>query len=194
MPGKDICKEGGKEMRKEVYLKRNLELCNRCAIDAMLKRFETLIGATDGVLSGNIIWNKIFHNLGIDAEKEILDAFGTHDLQDKIYGIKSVVLYKDQSTYETFLMFNVDDGNEEDVSTRDAAEAFSKVYAKMNSLQEKAGVKIEANITTDGINIESSKENLVYRIIIPKRELDEVVDITIPIENALDTAIKKMMD
>ena len=95
-------------------------------------------------------------------------------------------------------MFNIDNNNEEEVSTIDAAEAFAKVYAKLNSLQEKYGVKIDATITTDGINIESSKENLVYRIIIPKRELDEVIDITIPmenaIENALDTAIKKMLD
>ena len=181
-------------MKKEVYLKRNLELCNRFAIDTMLKRFEVLLRATDGVLSGNMIWNKIFHNLGIDTEKEILDAFGIHDLQDNIYGIKSVVLYNDPSTYETFLLFNVNNGDEEEVSTRDAAEAFAKVYAKLNSLKEKYGVKIEATITTDGINIESSKENLVYRIIIPKRELDEVVDITIPIENALDTAIKKIID
>lgn len=81
-----------------------------------------------------------------------------------------------------------------EASTRDASEALAKVYAKLNSLQEKAGVKIEATITTDGINIESSKDNLVYRIIIPKRELDEVVDITIPIENALDTAIKKIIN
>ena len=181
-------------MKKEIYLKRNLELFNRFAIDAMLKRFEALIRATDGVLSGNIIWNKIFHNLGIDAEKEILDAFGTHDLQDKIYGIKSVVLYKDQSTYKTFLLFNIDDDNEEEVSTKDAAEALAKVYAKLYSIQEKNGAKIEANITTDGINIESSKDNLVYRIIIPKRELDEVIDITIQIENALDTAIKKIIN
>ena len=181
-------------MKKEVYLKRNLELCYRYAIDAMLKRFEALILATDGILSGNMIWNKIFHSLGIDAEKEILDAFGIHDLHDEIYGIKSVVLYKHPSTYQTFLMFNVDDGDEEDVSARDAAEAFAKVYAKLNSLKEKYGVKIEATITTDGINIESSKDNLVYRIIIPKRELDEVVDITIPIENALGTAIKKIID
>ena len=80
------------------------------------------------------------------------------------------------------------------VSARDAAEAFAKVYTKLNSLQEKSGVKIEATITTDGINIESSNENIVYRITIPKRELTESVDITIPIENALDTAIKKIID
>ena len=195
MPGKDIRKEGGKEMKNVIHLSSDLLIqCKRDAINAMLKRFEVLIRSTDGVLSGNIIWRKILYSLGIDAEKEILDAFGINDLEDKIYGIRSVVLYKDPSTYETFLLFNVNNGDEEEISTRDAAEAFAKVYTKLNSLQEKYGVKIDATITTDGINIESSKDNLVYRIIIPKRELDEVVDITIPIENTLDTVIKKMID
>lgn len=78
--------------------------------------------------------------------------------------------------------------------TRKAAEAFAKVYTKLNSLQEKYGIKIDATITTDRINIESSKDNIMYLITIPKRELDEVVDITMPIENALDTVIKKIID
>lgn len=182
-------------MKNTIHLSNDLLMqCKKDAINTMLKRFETLIRATDGVLSGNIIWRKILYNLGIDTEKEILNAFGINDLEAKIYGIKSAVLYKDPSTYETFLLFNIDNGDEEGVSARDAAEAFAKVYAKLNSLQEKAGVKIEATVTTDGINIESSKDNLVYRIIIPKRELDEVVDITMPIENALDTVIKKIID
>lgn len=182
-------------MKNAIHLSSSLLMqCKRDAINAMLKRFEVLIRSTDGVLSGNIIWRKILYNLGIDTEKEILDAFGINDLETKIYGIKSVALYKDPSTYETFLLFNVDDGNEEEVSTRDAAEAFAKVYAKLNSLQKKAGVKIEATITTDGINVESSNENIVYRITIPKRELTESVDITILIENTLDTAIKKIID
>ena len=139
-----------------------------------------------------MIWRRILYALNINAKQEIIDSFELFSLEDKIYGINSVVLYKDPSTYETFLLFNVDNGNEE-VSARDAAEAFAKVYAKMNSLQEKSGVKIEATITTDGINIRSSKDNLVYRIIIPKRDLD-VIDNTILIENALDTVIKKMID
>lgn len=154
----------------------------------MCKRFESVIKATDGTLSGRMIWRNFYHSLGVDIEKEIRDAFDIHVLDDRIYGIKSVVLYKDPSTYETFLLFNISD--EEEVSTRDAAEAF----AKLNSIREETGVKIEATITTDGINIESSKDNLVYRIIIQKRELDASVDITIPIENTLETAIKKMMD
>ena len=74
------------------------------------------------------------------------------------------------------------------------AEAVGKIYAKLNSLQERTGIKISATATTDGINIESSKDNLVYRIIIPKRELDETVDITMVIDNTLNDVIKKMMD
>lgn len=160
----------------------------------MLKRFETLIHATDGVLSGNIIWRNFHNALHIDIAKEILDAFDIDDLEDKIYGIRSVVLYVNPSSYETFFMFNVYNDEEESIDTSVAAEAFAKVYTKLNSIQEESGVKIEATITTDGINIESSKDNLIYRIIIPKRELDASVDMTIPIEITLETAIKKMMN
>lgn len=161
-------------------------------VRGLCKRFESVIKATDGVLSGSMIWRNFYHGLGVDIEKEIRDAFDIRVLDDRIYGIKSVVLYKDPSTYETFLLFNI--GDEEEISNRNVAEAFAKVYAKLNSIREETGVKIEATITTDGINIESSKDNLVYRIIIPKRELDASVDITIPIENTLETAIKKLID
>lgn len=181
-------------MKNAIHLSSDVMQNKGDFVNGLLKRFEILIRATDGVLSGMMIWRKFYHGLGINIEKEILDAFGISDLESRIYGIKSVVLYKDPSTYETFLLFNVGDADEEEVSNRDLAEAFAKVYAKLNSIREEAGVKIEATITTDGINIESSKDNLIYRIIIPKRELDESVDITIPIENTLETAIKKLMD
>jgi hypothetical protein len=84
--------------------------------------------------------------------------------------------------------------NEENIDNSKAAEAFAKVYARLNELQEKTDVKIAAKITTDGIEIEASKDNLVYRIIIPKFTLDEAVDITIPIENTLCDVMRKMMD
>ena len=161
-------------------------------VRGLCKRFESVIKATDGVLSGSMIWRNFYHALGVDIEKEIRDAFDIRVLDDRIYGIKSVVLYKDPSTYETFLLFNI--GDEEEISNRDVAEAFAKVYAKLNSIQENNGVRIEATVSCDGINIESSKDNLVYRIIIPKRELDASVDITIPIENTLETAIKKVTE
>lgn len=180
-------------MKNAIYLDSDFVREEMDSVNVLLRRFESVIKATDGVLSGSIIWRNFYHGLDIDIKKEILDAFDINDLEDRIYGIKSVVLYKDTSTYETFMLFNI--GNsDEDVSTRDTAEAFAKVYAILNSIQETNGVKIEATITTDGINIESSKDNLIYRIIIPKRELDTSVDITIPIENTLETAIKKLSD
>lgn len=181
-------------MKNAIHLDQDVMQNEEDFVRGLLKRFGSVIKATDGVISGMMIWRKFYRELGMNIEKEILDAFGINDLEDRIYGIKSVVLYKDPSTYETFLLFNVGDAAEEEVSNRDAAEAFAKVYAKLNSIREETGVKIEATITTDGIEIEASKDNLVYRIIIPKRELDASVDITIPIENALETAIKKMMD
>lgn len=178
-------------MKNAIHLSSDVMQNKGDFVNGLLKRFETLIRATDGVLSGMMIWRKFYHGLGINIEKEILDAFGISDLESRIYGIKSVMLYRDPATHGTFLLFNV--GNEE-VGNREAAEAFAKVYAKLNSIQETNGVKIEATITTDGINIESYKDNLVYRIIIPKRELDESVDMTIPIENTIDIAIKKVTE
>ena len=180
-------------MKNAIHLSNDLMHNKGDFVDALVKRFKTLIHATEGGLSGTMIWRNFYHGLNINIEKEILDAFDINNLEDIILGIKSVVLYKDPSTYETFLLFNIGNGDEK-VSTRDTAEAFAKVYTKLNSIQEEAGVKIEATITTDGISIESSKDNLVYRIIIPKRELDTSVDITIPIENTLEIAIKKIMD
>lgn len=179
---------------KKIYLKCNLAMCKRDDVSATLKRFDTLIRSTEGVLSGNMIWNKMFHSLNIEAELEILKAFGIHDLGDKIYGIKSVDLYKDPRNDHLLFQFNVENDNGEDVDASEAAEAFAKIYAKLNSVIEETGIKIAATIATNGINIESYKDNLAYRIIIPKRELNEVVDITIPIENAIDTVIKKLMD
>lgn len=91
----------------------------------------------------------------------------------------------------------VDEFPDDPVSHNMASNMFgilSVLTKELDSIRFKTGVKIETTVTTDGINIESSKDNLVYRIIIPKRELDEVVDITIPIENALNTTIKKIID
>lgn len=181
-------------MKNAIYLDNDFIRENQDSVNALLRRFEMLINSTDGVLTGQIIWRTILHALNINTKQEIQDAFGLFSLEDKICDIKSVVLYKDDKTYDTYILFNVRNGKEEKVDNGKAAEAFAKVYARLNELQEKTDVKIAAKITTDGIEIESYKDNIVYRIIIPKRELDEVVDITIPIENALEVAIKKVME
>lgn len=181
---------------KQVYLKCNLAMCKRDTVSAMLKRFDTLIRSTDGVLSGNIIWNKIFHSLNIDAGKEILEAFGIHNLCDKIYGIKSVDLYRDPRNDRVLLLFKIkdEDSNERSVDASEATGAFRNIFEELKSIQERTGVKIAATVTTDGVNIKSSKDNLVYRIIIPKQELDNTVDIKMVLADALTTAVKKMMD
>ena len=194
MPGKYIYEEGEKEMKNAIYLDSDFIHEEQDSVNALLRRFETLINSTDGVLTGQMIWRTILHILNINTKQDILDAFGLFSLEDKIYDIKSVVLYKDAKTYETYLLFNVRNGKEEKTDTSDIAEAFAKVYAKLNELQEKTGVKIAATISTDDINIESSKDNLVYRIIIPKFTLGEAIDITIPIESTLDDVMKKMID
>lgn len=182
-------------MKNAIYLDSDFIHENQDSVNALLRRFETLINSTDGILTGQMIWRTILHALNINTKQEILDAFGLFSLEDKIYDIKSVVLYKDAKTYDTYLLFNVKNDEENfDADVELEAEAFAKIYAKLNSLQEQTGVKIAATITTDGINIESSKGHLIYRILIPKFELDEAVDITMVIENTLNDAIKKMMD
>ena len=181
-------------MKNAIYLDNDFIREEQDSVNALLRRFETLINSTDGVLTGEMIWRTIIHKLNIDTKQEIIDAFGLFSLEDKICDIKSVVLYKDAKTYDTYLLFNVRNANEEKIDTSKAAEAFAKIYAKLNELQEKTGVKIEATITTDGINIESSKDNIVYRIIVPKRELDETVDPIMVIDYALNTVIKKVTE
>lgn len=181
-------------MKNAIYLDNDFVREEQDSVDVLLRWLETLINSTDGVLTGEEIWRTILHKLNIDRKQDIIDSFGLCTLEDKIYNVRSVVLYKDPKTYDTYLLFNARNANEEDIDTSKAAEAFAKVYARLNELQEKTGVKIAAKITTDGIEIEASKDNLVYRIIIPKFTLDEAVDITIPIENTLDDVMRKMMD
>lgn len=181
-------------MKNAIYLDSDFVREEMDSVNVLLRRFETLIKSTDGVLTGQMIWRNILHALNINTKQEIIDSFGLSSLDDKIYDIKSVVLYKDANTYGTYLLFNVRNANEEKIDNSKAAEAFAKVYARLNELQDKTGVKIEATITTDGINIRSCKDNLEYRVVIPKRALDEVVDITIIIENTIDAAISKMID
>lgn len=181
-------------MKNAIYLDSDFVREEQDSVDVLLRWLETLINSTDGVLTGEEIWRTILHKLNIDRKQEIIDSFGLCTLEDKIYNVRSVVLYKDPKTYVTYLLFNVRNANEEDIDTSKAAEAFAKVYARLNELQEKTDVKIAAKITTDSIEIEASKDNLVYRIIIPKFTLDEAVDITIPIENTLDDVMRKMMD
>lgn len=158
-------------MKNAIYLSSIIVEYEMDSINELLRGFTTLINSTDGVLTGEMIWRNILHMLDINVKKEILEAFGIDNLKDKIYDIKSVILYKDDHTHDTFLLFNIKNQNEEDT-----------------------GVKIEVTITNDGIKIDTSKSNLVYRITIPICALGTIIGITIPIEDALEVAIKKVTE
>lgn len=206
----------------------------------LIKRLKILTKSNYGVLSGSMIWLEVLQHLGVNAEKEILEAFNISDLKTKIYGIKTLKLIAvNTATHCAFLLFKIDENAQKKCDTSSAAMHLAEIYEDIDSLKVcsrletkvriksdeiavefpeddqvshdavsnmfgilpvlhkeldsirfNTGVKIAATITTDGINIESSKDNLVYSITIPMRELDESIDMAILIE----TAIKKMMN
>lgn len=79
-------------MKNAIYLDSDFVREKMDSVNVLLRRFETLINSTDGVLTGQMIWRNILHALDINTEQEIIDAFGLFSLDDKIYDIKSVVI------------------------------------------------------------------------------------------------------
>ena len=168
----------------------------------LIKRLKILAKSNYGVLSGSMIWLEVLQHLGVNAEKEILEAFNISDLKTKIYGIKTLKLIAvNTATHCAFLLFKIDENAQKKCcDTSSAAMHLAEIYEDINSLKIcsgietnirfKTGAKIAATITTDWIRIESSKDNLIYSIIIPICELDASIDMTI----LIDTAIKKMID
>ena len=76
MPSKDIYKEGGKEMKNAIHLDQSVAK-NEDFVRGLCKRFESVIKATDGVLSGNIVWRNFYHGLGVDITMPIENALDT---------------------------------------------------------------------------------------------------------------------
>lgn len=192
-------------MKNAIYLDSDFVREEMDSVNVLLRRFETLINSTDGVLTGQMIWRNIVHALDINTKQEIIDAFGLFSLDDKIYDIKSVVLYKDAKTYDTYLLFNVRNDNEENIDNSKAAEAFAKVYARLNELQgavykglnnikSETGVKTGVAITGLGVHFDSVKDKLGFSISVEKKELDNAADMRMPIKNTIDIAIKKVME
>ena len=209
-------------------------------VNELIKRLKILTKSNYGVLSGSMIWLEVFQHLGVNAEKEILEAFNISDLKTKIYGVKTLKLIAvNTATHCAILSFKIDENAQKKCDTSSAAMNLAEIYENINSLKVcsgletkiriksdeiivefpeddsvshdtvsnmfgilsvlhkeldsirfETGVKIEVTITTDWISIESSKDNLVYCIIIPKLELYASIDMTI----LLETAIKKMMN
>lgn len=179
-------------MKNAMYLNSDLVRYAKDNIDALLKKLDVLIQNSGGVLSGDTIRFEILYYLGIDYEKEIMNAFGIKYLKTKIYGIKSAELYNDVFTNRAFLLFKGDIIVEEDNGTNDLAADLANAYEELNSLQEKTGVEMQISIGFAGIKVKSLKDNTVLSKFISKSELNKVVDATAPIRNAIDSSIQQI--
>lgn len=161
-------------------------------VDALLKKLDVLIQNSCGVLSGDTICFEILYYLGIDCEKEVMNAFDIEDLKTKIYGIKSAELYDDVFANRTFLLFKGDIFVKEDNSTSDLVKALDVAYRELNSLQEKTGVEMQISIGFTGVKVKSLKDNTILSTFISKSELDKVADPIAPIRNAIDSSIRQI--
>ena len=179
-------------MKNAMYLNSDLVRYAKDNVDALLKKLDVLIRNSGGVLSGDTIRSEILYYLGIDYEKEILNAFGIKHLKTKIYGIKSAELYNDAFDNRAFLLFKGDIIVEEDNRTNNLTSALANAYEELNSLQEKTGVEMQISIGFTGVKVKSLKDNTVLSTFISKSELDKVSDVTAPIRNAIDSSIQQI--
>ena len=177
-------------MKNAMYLNSDLVRYAKDNVDALLKKLDILIQNSSGVLSGDTIRFEILYYLGIDYEKEVMNAFGIKHLKNKIYGIKSAELYNDAFDNRSFLLFKGDIIVDEDNRANNLAAALANAYEELNSLQEKTGVEMQISIGFTGVKVKSLKDNTVLSTFISKSELDKVADITAPIRNAIDNSIQ----
>lgn len=63
------------------------------------------------------------------------------------------------------------------------------VYKGLNNIKSETGVKIGL-----GVHFDSVKDKLGFSISVEKKELNNAADITIPIKNTIDIAIKKVTE
>ena len=178
-------------MKNAIYLTSDLVKYAKDNVDALLKKLNVLIQNSCGVLSGYAIRFEILYYLGIDYEKEVINAFGIKHLKTKIYGIKSAELYNDAFD-DAFLLFKGDIIVEEDNRTNNLAAALANAYEELNSLQEKTGVEMQISIGFTGVKVKSLKDNSVLSTFISTSELDKVADVTAPIRNAIDNSIQQI--
>ena len=179
-------------MKNAMYLNSDLVRYAKDNVDALLKKLNVLIQNSGGVLSGDAIRFEILYYLGIDYEKEVMNAFGIKHLKTKIYGIKSAELYNYAFDNRAFLLFKGDIIVEEDNRTNNLAATLANAYEELNSLQEKAGVEMQISIGFTGVKVKSLKDNTVLSTFITKSELDKASDITSTIRNAIDSSIQQI--
>lgn len=68
------------------------------------------------------------------------------------------------------------------------------VYKGLNNIKKETGVKMGVVITGLGVHFDSVKDKFGFSISVEKKELDGAADITMPIKNTIDIAIKKVME
>lgn len=226
---------------KEVYLKCDMIPYKKTSVNALIDRLYTIAQSNYGVLSGNVIWFELLDRLGVESEKEILDAFGLNDLKSKIYNITDIGLTQDLESMCVYLMFKIDDTvksgtecvakdiadihvyvnkiqtnttlkSDIEITTDGASIRFAKddpvehdivnnifdsaraVYKGLNNIKKETGVKMGVVITGLGVHFDSVKDKFGFSISVEKKELDGAADITMPIKNTIDIAIKKVME
>ena len=179
-------------MKNAMYLNNDLVRYAKDNVDALLKKLDVLIRNSGGVLSGDAIRFEILYYLGIDYEKEIMNAFGIEDLKTKICGIKSAELCNDVFANRAFLLFKGDIFVKKDSSTSDLVKALVVAYEELNSLQENTGVEMQISVGFTGVKVKSLKNNTILSTFVTKSELDKVADVTAPIRNAVYSSIQQI--
>lgn len=152
---------------KEIYLKCDMLPYEKSSVNKLIDRLYTIAKSNYGVLSGNIIYFELFKRcLGLEAEKEILEAFGLSDLKSKIYGISDIGLWQDIKNMCVYLVFKMEEEVQKECSTDYVAKDIADIHAYVNKIQTNTMLKSDIEITTDGASIRFAKDDPVEHDIV----------------------------
>lgn len=152
---------------KEVYLKCDMLPYEKSSVNKLIDRLYTMAKSNYGVLSGNVIYIELFNRcLGVEAEKEILEAFGIHDLKSKIYGISDIGLHQDVESMCVYLVFEIEDEVQKECSTDCVTKDISDIYAYINKIETNSQLKANIEVTTDGASVSFPKDDPVEHDIV----------------------------
>lgn len=151
---------------KEVYLKCDMIPYKKSSVNALIDRLYTITQSNYGVLSGNVIWFELLDRLGVESEKEILDAFGINDLKSKIYNITDIGLYQDVESMCVYLVFEIEDEVQKECSTDCVTKDISDIYAYINKIETNSQLKANIEVTTDGASVSFPKDDPVEHDIV----------------------------
>lgn len=152
---------------KEVYLKCDMLPYEKSSVNKLIDRLYTIAKSNYGVLSGNVIYIELFNRcLGVEAEKEILEAFGIHDLKSKIYGISDIGLHQDVESMCVYLVFEIEDEVQKECSTDCVTKDISDIYAYINEINTKTLMKASIEITTVRATVNFPKDDPVEHDIV----------------------------